>query len=918
MKKMMFALACASTFALFADVTPINSIDFEGYQEVPFTGLSLKTDAGSAQWSELSKEVNWLYMPGGSGSEDASTVRAYDPAQDGNAKYLDLSTEGGTLWRSINGLTGGGEVAVRLGEAVSLVDEVNAVTKKLYIDTMVQFTVSEDENGPTNLSGGDKLAIWLQASGEGAAATTNLMVRCTALSASGAGQPASFTLVPVNGSASLDVSDGGWHSLKVENSIFGGIISVFRIYLDDELMKATVSPIDETGFGDYGTPDDDMLAGKVFPSLEPDSPILAAVGFQGTGKIDDLSFSEEEVVEEEQQPVGFTIKIADGVTVKWFTDDGWVALNDTATALPGSTVQLQLTNADGATKEVTVTIETDATETVEFDLSSESFGWAEYLGATISGVYVIDDEDELIRFQKGVTIAKLPTQGETFKLENDVPFAEDAVAWTAIEGFAGTFDGNGKTISNVTLVPAKYTGFFGTIDGATIKNLTIVGNGFGNAALVEDNGCAIIVGQTTGSSTISGCTSKGEIAAATHNVAGILVNVKSGTTIIENCVNEADLASPYTKIGGILAINNGTVTIKNCSNSGKITVKYKEGTTYPTDGGYSGILAYATGVKNTIEGCSNTGVIELESGVTAAYRGQIIGYLNHGLESVSGANAGRDDMLAIGYVGTDNADESDKLRYATVGDNNVVTYRDTLVVGQTYLVTAPNAAPTIELAAGTSIAFDQTLATIDATGITTVDGYKVDQFGTGTDTITYTSTEDGPVVTPLEPGAESDTTFEAESDEALKAALEAYEVKLTSEDEEYGLKKECLVVVAKPVEGQTGVYKAVVVLNPDKVPVPVIEASTSGETQTPAIDITETGNEGEMDVTVNVPNAVQGVWYGFESGSDVSQLEIDPATFRRAGQGGVKLDTKANGAKKFGAMGFFRVKALPAQPPAAK
>ncbi|MBE6136944.1 MAG: hypothetical protein E7176_00925 [Erysipelotrichaceae bacterium] len=62
-----------------------------------------------------------------------------------------------------------------------------------------------------------------------------------------------------------------------------------------------------------------------------------------------------------------------------------------------------------------------------------------------------------------------------YKLANDIDFEEATVSlFTAYtSGFKGTFDGNGHTISNIKLSVAESTGVFGTLDGATIKNLKI-------------------------------------------------------------------------------------------------------------------------------------------------------------------------------------------------------------------------------------------------------------------------------------------------------------------------------------------------------------------------------------------------------------------------------------------------------------
>ena len=101
MKKMTFALACASTVALFAEMAP--KATFEDY--TLGNGVANLMEPGL-------QSVYWLYN-GASGSEDGSKV-----AGDVSAKYLELSTEGGTLWRSINaGNAAGATIDAKLGAA---------------------------------------------------------------------------------------------------------------------------------------------------------------------------------------------------------------------------------------------------------------------------------------------------------------------------------------------------------------------------------------------------------------------------------------------------------------------------------------------------------------------------------------------------------------------------------------------------------------------------------------------------------------------------------------------------------------------------------------------------------------------------------------------------------------------------------
>lgn len=89
---------------------------------------------------------------------------------------------------------------------------------------------------------------------------------------------------------------------------------------------------------------------------------------------------------------------------------------------------------------------------------------------TPSDPYIIQTATELQSMQNDL--------GASYKLANNIDLSADSITWTPIgtdtAGFHGTLDGNGKTISNLTLsTSTQNSGFFGSLtSGATIKDLT--------------------------------------------------------------------------------------------------------------------------------------------------------------------------------------------------------------------------------------------------------------------------------------------------------------------------------------------------------------------------------------------------------------------------------------------------------------
>lgn len=159
--------------------------------------------------------------------------------------------------------------------------------------------------------------------------------------------------------------------------------------------------------------------------------------------------------------------------------------------------------------------------------------------------------------------------GKYFKLTQSLDMT--GVEWTPIadgydDAFKGVFDGNHHILSNLTIEDSdRYTGFFGRLDGATIKNL-----GIENANIVSDYAdVAILAGNAKGGA-ISSCYVTGNIMGAA-GVGGILGSTHSSAheTAITNCYARVALScdgSRYTyDWAGISGWNEATsVRIENC------------------------------------------------------------------------------------------------------------------------------------------------------------------------------------------------------------------------------------------------------------------------------------------------------------------------------------------------------------------
>lgn len=216
--------------------------------------------------------------------------------------------------------------------------------------------------------------------------------------------------------------------------------------------------------------------------------------------------------------------------------------------------------------------------------------------------------------------------------------------------FAGTFDGNGHTISIGTISSAAAgTSLFPYANGATFKNLTVTGTITSTAS-----GIAGFVGSAGGSLTFENCKNQVAITGG-GNLGGLVGETYADTNSANNsftytfvdCVNEANIEGSNVKdtsgVGGIVgnvrtgggsdAVDSAKiqskVDLESCRNKGNITGKYNVAGIFGREGGNA-----------TVKNCANTG------NITA-----------YGADGENGKRTSGDDTYAAGIGGliTDNA-----------------------------------------------------------------------------------------------------------------------------------------------------------------------------------------------------------------------------------------------------------------------
>lgn len=175
------------------------------------------------------------------------------------------------------------------------------------------------------------------------------------------------------------------------------------------------------------------------------------------------------------------------------------------------------------------------------------------------------------------------------------PIGKDSVA-----AFDGVFDGNGHSISGISVSSKMYAGLFGVIDVGTVKNLVIENskiNGYYVKGYYYYSYVGGVAGYANSGSSIQNVTNRASLVAATNKPSsgtsylymGGIVGYTRGKII--SCLNESDLSQSYSSqyIGGIVGYASNA-KLDSLKNKGAIT-----GVDYT--GGIAGYAYYGNGTN---------------------------------------------------------------------------------------------------------------------------------------------------------------------------------------------------------------------------------------------------------------------------------------------------------------------------------
>ncbi len=256
---------------------------------------------------------------------------------------------------------------------------------------------------------------------------------------------------------------------------------------------------------------------------------------------------------------------------------------------------------------------------------------------TVTYIYTADD---LVKFRDSVNVGNAYT-GKTVYLMNDIDLSTVCSSllgsWEPINKFAGTFDGNYHTISNLYINSNLYAdaGLFSiAMENAIIRNLVLdnvyVYNNY------SSNGRIGVVSTCNFGKIINCGIESGNIISTTTiytAVGGISGYVSGNTAGIYNCYNKANISAnltsgDYIRVGGICGEVWNEASIVNCYNMGNIT---SSGQRRTQNGGVVGAMYINPQVTN----CYNIGTVSGRANVNV-FLGGIIGNSGESINYLGG------------------------------------------------------------------------------------------------------------------------------------------------------------------------------------------------------------------------------------------------------------------------------------------
>ena len=240
--------------------------------------------------------------------------------------------------------------------------------------------------------------------------------------------------------------------------------------------------------------------------------------------------------------------------------------------------------------------------TLDKDKGYTDDGQGNYIVTTAEGLKAVAD------------IANNGNLGINITLTENINLTD--MEWTPIgtnynNAYTGIFDGNGKTITGLTVTGSdQYAGLFGRIgSGGTVKNVVLEG-----VQITSDNSLGS-VGGVAGYSygNIEYCSVSGSVSVSGISDVGGVVGYQVGGSIT-GCSSSATVKGTQ-RAGGMAGVTNSGASLTGCYATGDVTVENDGTDTY-----FAGGVVGSNGSSCTLKACYAWGSVTGSGSGTRLYR----------------------------------------------------------------------------------------------------------------------------------------------------------------------------------------------------------------------------------------------------------------------------------------------------------
>lgn len=238
---------------------------------------------------------------------------------------------------------------------------------------------------------------------------------------------------------------------------------------------------------------------------------------------------------------------------------------------------------------------------------------------TLTGSGTKDDPYQINSAEELASLGGRSFSGKSYRLTQDIDM--ENVPMQPIKEFAdGTFDGDGHTISNLTISAASgNAGLFAETNSSTVFKNIILHNVSVTLTGGSYAGVGGLIGKIYGSTTIQGCGVSGAVTYSSGysynsgNVGG-LVGYLNGKCTIKESYSQATIKNENNNssstAGGLLGRtgNYYTLSVTDCYASGDVTAAGDRA------GGFTGYVYCNNGYRHTYENCYAAGTVKASAG----------------------------------------------------------------------------------------------------------------------------------------------------------------------------------------------------------------------------------------------------------------------------------------------------------------